>query len=504
MEHDIPPNDFETSLRGQYNPLETALESQDGDKSELDFMARLESRRDQARASTHFARNDADLALALFDQADTEAASESGKMTLINQINKSQFASFHVGNEERGGDEMKVSQRFNDFEDSPDEDEDLKDLVENNITQTVLFGSNNFGLQEAGGAPRLADKSPPARSQPMPQESRKTSSSCGEVLVAVLPEEDELHAMIGPVENPSVLSLDGNEADAGLSRPKTQKRALEGRQPDLARAAPSDGNQLGLLDQSIKMLCDTHKAPAVFFSQKEERYVCFKCLINNEKLQYIDKSYNREMEDFERIKQITSEACKVHQKNLNITKKWKYDVRKCLMRIKTRFNDNIDKFINEFASLFRDVDQSNDIRPLQGEDKRIHALLEELQRKYVEILKIFTTISSSQANKRIQYIDTYKTYMKNIEKKVLENDQLIKKKSTHLREVLDRTVALDSFESKIESKLIKFMNKECKKKWNNMAMSRLDDTQAIFNDYQYNHKPMESRGIKSSHRPTEA
>lgn len=67
-----------------------------------------------------------------------------------------------------------------------------------------------------------------------------------------------------------------------------------------------------MLDQSIKMLCDTHKAPAVFFSQKEERYVCFKCLISNEKLQYIDKSYNREMEDFERIKQITSEACKVH------------------------------------------------------------------------------------------------------------------------------------------------------------------------------------------------
>lgn len=33
------------------------------------------------------------------------------------------------------------------------------------------------------------------------------------------------------------------------------------------------------------------------------------------------------------------------------------------MRIKTRFNDNMDKFINEFASLFKDVDQSNDLRP---------------------------------------------------------------------------------------------------------------------------------------------
>ena len=38
------------------------------------------------------------------------------------------------------------------------------------------------------------------------------------------------------------------------------------------------------LDQSIKMLCDTHKAPAVFFSNKEDRYVCFKCLVQSEKL----------------------------------------------------------------------------------------------------------------------------------------------------------------------------------------------------------------------------
>lgn len=71
--------------------------------------------------------------------------------------------------------------------------------------------------------------------------------------------------------------------------------------------------------------------------------------------------------------------------------------------------------------------------------------------------------------------------------------------------MLDRTVSLDSFESKIESKMVKFLNKECKKKWNNLAMSRLDDTQAIFNDYQYNsHKPLESRGIKANLRPTEA
>ena len=63
-----------------------------------------------------------------------------------------------------------------------------------------------------------------------------------------------------------------------------------------------------MMDQSIKMICDTHKAPAVFFSQKEERYVCFKCLVTSEKLLYIDKSYKQDMDDFEKIKKMTEEA----------------------------------------------------------------------------------------------------------------------------------------------------------------------------------------------------
>lgn len=66
--------------------------------------------------------------------------------------------------------------------------------------------------------------------------------------------------------------------------------------------------------------------------------------------------------------------------------------------------------------------------------------------------------------------------MKNIEKKVIENDQIIKKRSSKLREVLDKTVALESFESKLEVKLCKYLNKECKKKWNVTSMSKLDDT----------------------------
>ena len=76
-------------------------------------------------------------------------------------------------------------------------------------------------------------------------------------------------------------------------------------------------------DQQIKMLCEMHGAPAAFFSQKENRYVCFKCLVSSEQLLYIDKSYKSEMEDFERIKSITEEAMKTNVKNTTIIHNWR-------------------------------------------------------------------------------------------------------------------------------------------------------------------------------------
>lgn len=76
-------------------------------------------------------------------------------------------------------------------------------------------------------------------------------------------------------------------------------------------------------NKSIKMLCDRHKAPAVFFSQKEDRYVCFKCLVAQEKLLYIDKGYKEQMEEFERIRDLTSEAIKSNLVSTSTIKRWK-------------------------------------------------------------------------------------------------------------------------------------------------------------------------------------
>lgn len=156
------------------------------------------------------------------------------------------------------------------------------------------------------------------------------------------------------------------------------------------------------------------------------------------------------MEDFERIKELTAEAVKTNVKNTTIMRKWKQEVRQCLMRVRERFNDQIDKFVYQFSTIFKDVEMSNDLKEFKGEDKRLLSQVEELQKKYCEILRIFNNISTSSAQKRIQYIDNIKTYMKNVEKKVKEQDQVIKTRSRQLREAIDKIVSVDGFEQKME------------------------------------------------------
>ena len=119
------------------------------------------------------------------------------------------------------------------------------------------------------------------------------------------------------------------------------------------------------------MLCERHKTAAVFFSQKEERYVCFKCLVSQEKLMYIDKSYKEHMDEFERIKELTSEAIKSNNVNTKTIKNWKYEIRNCLMRIRTKFIDQIDNFIKQFGEVFKNVEVSTELLEFKGEDKKM-------------------------------------------------------------------------------------------------------------------------------------
>ena len=64
------------------------------------------------------------------------------------------------------------------------------------------------------------------------------------------------------------------------------------------------------------------------------------------------------------------------------------------MEIRTQFNHNIEKFIELFGEKFKDVEMSSDLLEFRGEDKKLNIMVEDLQKKYCEILGIFNNIAN--------------------------------------------------------------------------------------------------------------
>ena len=129
------------------------------------------------------------------------------------------------------------------------------------------------------------------------------------------------------------------------------------------------------------MVCDLHNAPAAFFSHKEDRYVCFKCLVHSEQLLYIDKSYKEKMEEFDSIKNLTIEAIKSNAKNTTIISSWHREIRSALMRMRTKYVTLIDKFIYDFGKAFNNSNQKGNKHTFSNEDKNLSVQVEELKNK---------------------------------------------------------------------------------------------------------------------------
>ena len=61
-------------------------------------------------------------------------------------------------------------------------------------------------------------------------------------------------------------------------------------------------------ESTLRINCEEHNAPATFYSRAEGKYQCLKCLVAKEDLQYIDKSYKKQLEEFENIKSFGAKA----------------------------------------------------------------------------------------------------------------------------------------------------------------------------------------------------
>lgn len=80
-------------------------------------------------------------------------------------------------------------------------------------------------------------------------------------------------------------------------------------------------------ESSIKINCIPHNAPAVFFSRQLNAYKCFKCLVCEQDLIYIDKKFKKEMEDFESIKENAGKSIRENRENTRLIKDWKKNIR---------------------------------------------------------------------------------------------------------------------------------------------------------------------------------
>ena len=62
-----------------------------------------------------------------------------------------------------------------------------------------------------------------------------------------------------------------------------------------------------------------------------------KCLIAKEDLQYIDKTYKGNLEDFERIKKDVSRMIQENAPNIHLIQEWKANIRETLVKVKMKY-----------------------------------------------------------------------------------------------------------------------------------------------------------------------
>ena len=91
----------------------------------------------------------------------------------------------------------------------------------------------------------------------------------------------------------------------------------------------NDGDKA--VDSTLAINCKDHDRPAIFFSQKFNSYRCFKCMLEQEGLVYVDKQYKHDMEEFEGIKRLCHRIVTENTPNSTLISSWKREIRRVLV-----------------------------------------------------------------------------------------------------------------------------------------------------------------------------
>lgn len=180
-------------------------------------------------------------------------------------------------------------------------------------------------------------------------------------------------------------------------------------------------------ESSIKINCIPHNAPAVFYSRQQNQYKCFKCLVGEQDLIYIDKRFKKEMEDYETIKMNSGNAIRDNMANTRLIKDWKLNIRKTLFEVKEKFTEWIDNYTNKFVKSLNRIEYSKELAEFVNEDSKLESQVRILQDYYLEIQKIFFQISKAGPAEKLEKIEGFRPEMRKLESDINKLDKQIKK-----------------------------------------------------------------------------
>lgn len=82
----------------------------------------------------------------------------------------------------------------------------------------------------------------------------------------------------------------------------------------------------------------------------------------------------------------------------------------------------IDSFTNKFVDSLKNIERSKEMEQYLGVDKKLNDQVTQLENKYLDIMKIFSAISQSPAEKKIETIQNVRAQMNAIEYEMKQID----------------------------------------------------------------------------------
>ena len=73
--------------------------------------------------------------------------------------------------------------------------------------------------------------------------------------------------------------------------------------------------------------------PLNFWQEKEKSYACIKCLIDEDSVHFVDKSYESRLKRFRQIKKMTEKIAEENSCMPHTIADWKDDIRDMLLRV---------------------------------------------------------------------------------------------------------------------------------------------------------------------------